>query len=495
MLKKVIVLGAGSAGLLAALTLKRRLKHLQVTVVYSEKIGIIGVGEGTTPYVPLHIHGYLGMDREEFQREVKPVWKLGIEFEWGKRGVFHYSFSNQQTDFQWQGLKKPNGYYAFDRFDGADLPGALMKRRIATPMGDDGKPDIPPPGVGIAWHLENHRFVQWLHKACMREGVKFIEGKVEDVELQENGEVKRLLLDGGRRVAGEMFIDASGFRAELMNKLGAHFDSFTDALFCDKAVVGGWEREDETILPCTRSEQMPHGWSWRIDHPDRINRGYVYSSSFVSDHDAEQAFREANPKIKDTRLVHFRSGRYRDSWIKNVVGIGNASGFVEPLEASAIMVICIQSRALTDCLYDCDGMTNDSLRKSYNKLIGGAWDDIRDFLALHYKYNTALDTPFWQECREKVNLGKGQDVADFYQQNGPSLIAKEVLMNAGDPYGMEGYLTLLVGMQVPHKNTYTPTAEEWKLWENYRNHFSNLAENGVGMKGLLEYMKKPGWAG
>ncbi len=151
---------------------------------------------------------------------------------------------------------------------------------------------------------------------------------------------RRLRLESGRRETADLYLDASGFASVLLGKaLGEPFVSYDKTLFCDRAVVGGWDRkdpEDMVIKPYTTCETMNCGWCWQIEHENRINRGYVYSSGFISDEEAEKEFRMKNPKVGPTRIVRFVSGRYRNVWVKNVVAVGNAGGFVEPLEATAL---------------------------------------------------------------------------------------------------------------------------------------------------------------
>jgi len=191
---------------------------------------------------------------------------------------------------------------------------------------------------------------------------------------------------------------------------------YRDSLFCDRAVVGGWERTaDEPIQPYTTAETMDGGWCWRIDHEEIINRGYVFCSDHLGDNDAEAEFRRKNPRVQQTRVVPFRTGRYRRNWVHNVVGMGNASGFVEPLEATALMCICLQSRALADGLGETDDTPSPSMTSMFNLYLAGLWDEVRDFLAVHYKFNTRLETPFWQRCRAETALHGAAPLVQYFQ--------------------------------------------------------------------------------
>lgn len=492
--QSVVILGAGSSGLLAALTLKRRLPGLRIEVIHSSKLGVIGVGEGTTPYVPAHIHGYLGFSEHEVFEAIQPVFKLGIRFTWGKRPHFDYTFSGQQYDWRWQDLARNNGFYTDEDSSAIDLSSALMEAGKALPKRSDGLPDLPPPGRMLAWHLENHRFVGWLESACRDEGVIFTDTELESVETQSGDEpgIARLHLADGSAREADLFIDASGFASELLGKaLGEPFEDFSSALFCDRAVAGGWERKDEPILPYTVSDSMQAGWCWRIDHPKRIHRGYVFSTDHLTDDKAVAEFAEVAPAVAEPRIVRFRSGRYPRAWIGNLVAIGNSAGFVEPLEATAIMVICLQCRWLADGLLDSELQPTVTMHDLFNRLHRNTWDDIRDFLALHYRFNDRLDTPFWTRCREETPLGKLDDLVSFYQENGPSSLSRGLLSGNTNAFGLEGYLAMLCGMKVPHRRPHQPSVAELNTWETKRRNFRRIARNGLGMHTVIDRLSSP----
>jgi tryptophan halogenase len=292
-----------------------------------------------------------------------------------------------------------------------------------------------------------------------------------------------------------LYIDASGFRSELLGRaMDEPFDDFTDSLFCDRAVIGGWERDDELILPYTTAETMTAGWAWRIDHERHINRGYVYSSAFISDDAAEAELRKQNPKIKNTRIVPFRTGRYRRSWVGNVVAVGNASGFVEPLEATSLMVICHQARFLSHILEDTDLQPGGAVRESYNRMVGRMWDEIRDFLAVHYRYNTRVQSPFWQHCLRETALHGAEHIVEFYQENGPSLVAQaDLLPPELSLFQLEGFYTLLLGQKVPFRQTRLPTPQELEIWSAHRQQNRSRAKSALTVRESLDYIRHPSW--
>lgn len=488
---KVLVLGGGSAGLLAALTLKRRLPDLDITVLHSPGIGIIGVGEGTAIGFVTHLFDYLKIDPNDFYRGAEPTWKLGIRFRWGKREQFYYSF-NFEYARQWEDLPRPVGFYCDEpqRLGNVGPFSALMDNDRVFIRRPDGRPKMH---KSFSFHLENKKLAGWLETTCRGEGVGFMEATVQEVKTDETG-VRSLHTEDGRTVRADLYVDASGFRAELLGRaLGVPFQSYREALFCDRAVVGGWERTDEPVHPYTTSETMDAGWCWQIEHEHTINRGYVYSSDFITDEQAEQEFRTANPKVVGpTRVVRFRSGRYERMWEKNVVGIGNASGFVEPLEATALQVIAIASRTLADVLADGGRRVTPTLRQSFNQFNTRNWDDIRDFLAMHYKFNDRLDNDFWRHCREATPLGKAEQLVEIYRENGPVLAAMDPAVPRSSQFGLEGYLAMLVGMGVPHAGQHKASPAELQVWNQGQQRYHHSASRGMNVVEALRDIRTHG---
>lgn len=491
MIRSILVLGGGSAGLLAALTLKRKLPSLQVEVVASSRIGVIGVGEGTTPNVPGHLNGYLGIPECETHAALDPVFKLGVRFAWGKRDYFDYSFTGRQFAWRWPELAKNNGFYAAEDPIGTDLASALMEAGKAAPRRADRYPELPPLGTQIAWHLENRAFVAWLESACKREGVRFRDAELTEATRDPEGGIAELRFTDGSSASADLYVDSSGFSSLLLGRgLGESFTDFSGQLFCDRAVAGGWEREDEPILPYTLSETMPSGWVWRIDHPERIHRGYVFCSDHVSDEEAVSQYLEVAPRAENPKIVKFRSGHYRNPWSHNVVAIGNAAGFVEPLEATALMVICLQARWLADGLIDSGRNPPPTMRQNYCRMNCMLWETIRDFLTVHYRFNDRLDTSFWQRCRHETDLGGIAPLVEFYRENGPSGIAAS-LLGAQDPFGLDGYLAILTGLRVPYQTTYEPSPAELAAWAERKASFRKLAAGGLGMREVRQRLAEP----
>jgi tryptophan halogenase len=488
-LRSVIVLGGGTAGFLAAAALRTKMPDLPVRLIRSKDIGIIGVGEGTTVGIQGHLFSYLKQDIAEFYREVKPIWKLGIHYIWGSRPSFNFTFAQNMT--LPTPLPRALGYYCHADMSSTSLESALISQKRAFRR--DPKTGLPYINRCHAYHLENRIFVEYLEKVARRLGVDIVEDKVIGVEQGEQG-VERLRMESGRIETADLFVDCSGFASELLGKAMAEpYDSYRSSLFCDRAVVGGWKRGlGELIQPYTTAETMDAGWSWRIDHEHQINRGYVYSSSFISDEEAETEFRRKNPKVQQTRMVKFRSGRYQRSWVKNVVAIGNAGGFVEPLEATAINAICEQTVALASGL-SVNRRFGPKLISTYCARDARHWDAIRRFLAVHYKFNTRLDTQFWREARQSTDLAGAEELVDYYLENGPDPMWAETLVDIHDQFGIEGYLTMLVGQQVPYRHQHQTTPAEEPALHQLREQNRRTAAAGYHAEHALTITRMPHW--
>ena len=488
-IRSAVVVGGGSAGFLAALTFRRMLPQIKLAVVHSPDIPIIGVGESTTPAVPVHLHEHLGIDRNEFHKEVRPSWKLGLRFEWGAKDVPHFNYTfDGYLDKRIEGLSKWNAFYCLHNMRDASTFNAIMDRNRSPATMRNGRLSLDPRAT---YHIPNASFIDFLERKSVASGAELIADQVVGVERNETGGVKSLMLAGGRKLEADLFIDCSGFGSILLGKtLEEPYISYRDALYCDRAVVGSWSRadfpEDDTIRPYTTMTTMKHGWCWRIDFEDAVTRGYVYSSQFCSEEEAEFELRALQPQLAgaDLRLLKFPSGRRERYIVENVVAVGNASGFVEPLEATSLHLIIEQLYNLTWALTDSDRILTDSLRNLLNERFASTWDDVRDFLALHYKYNEHQDTPFWRHCRAESPLGSLADMVDHYAEVGPSRLLARLTSNA-TIFGYGGYASMLLGLRVPTTVKREITHRERQRWDAYRKSNAVAASQTLQMRQAL----------
>lgn len=479
---------------MAALALKTKLPGLPVRVVRSPELGIIGVGEGSTAGLTDFLHGYLRVPSKKFHEQAQPTWKLGLRFvQWGPRASFNYSFGPGLEVRSVPEQMKPNGFYCEENIDYTDPYSALMTHDRVFPRANGRMA----PHQFFAYHFENEKFVRFLESSAEAMGVEIADETVVEVRVDQGG-ISSLQFASGKSESADLYVDCSGFLSVLLGRtLREPLVSFKSSLFCERALVGGWNREgkeDETIKPYTTCATMPAGWSWQIEHEHRVNRGYVYAPAFISDEDAEQQFRSRNPKLGPTRIVNFVSGRYERAWVGNVVAIGNASGFVEPLEATALGMIAQQSRLLTDSLLESDQQPRAAQLAMFNRFHTKSWDAIRRFLAIHYRFNTALDTPFWKHCREATDLADGEEIARFYQENGPTgFWGPTLLDNPHDPFTISGYITLMTGMKVPYRNTAQVPLADHVAFERRRQTYKDIALQAFSVREALAAIRSPQW--
>ena len=440
-LKSVGVIGGGTAGYITALCLKKAFPALDVTVVASSKIPVIGVGEATTPLLPKLLHRFLGLDVVEFYEKVRPTWKLGIRFDWGKPGDYYFNYPFEPGD-----LVESLAYES--HINGANHQGRLMSRNC-TPFFKqaDGTIHAGLHYAPFAYHMENRRFVAYLEENLAGAGIKTLDRMVVDADVSTTDRIDSVITEEGDRLSYDMFIDCTGFRSVLLKKLGAKFVSFKSSLLTNVALTAKVPNHG-FIKPYTTAKTMDSGWCWVIPHDDIDHIGYVHCSDFCDLDSAEQELRAKFPGIEpETKPVHFRSGRHDHFWHGNVVAVGNAYGFVEPLESTAIHVIIEEANMLVNNFPET--LDQVHIPKKVNDRINNRWDQLRGFLAIHYKFNKKLDTPFWRFAREEVDLADGEQYLHAYQESAPLGGRRHRLWEAPECFDDAGYDTLLMGQEVP----------------------------------------------
>lgn len=474
----VLVVGAGTAGLVSALMIRQMNPDLPITVLYSSRIGHIMVGEGTVATTPALFHERMGLDREAFYAEVKPTPKLGVRFLWGENGDFHYSFEAILGVGGNDLHKLPLGY-SFPQgqpFTDYCMSSAFMSaQKIVDPSMQNTASFKQLPA---AYHMENQLFVDFLMKVCSQRNISLVEAEVSNVEASETG-VARVISADGRIFTADLFVDCSGFSGKLIHgALAEPYVSMRDYLFCDKAVIGGWTRTTEPLRPYTTAETMDAGWCWQIEHRDIVNRGYVYCSDFIDDETAEAEFRRKNPKVSETRIVRFETRRIRRSWVGNTVAIGNSNGFVEPLEATNIQLICNYALRLAIALSVSRRIVPAQV-EAFNTYTERSWTSVRDFLAGHYKFNTLLDTPFWRHARETTPLGMAEAAVEYYREVGPDPTGLRTMLPEHCLFGVEGWLAILIGCGVPYAQHRSLPTDEAERMAFMRKVYTNLASGGM----------------
>jgi len=450
---RVVVVGGGTAGWMTAAALRTLLPgRCSVHLIESQEIGIVGVGEATLP----HIRGFnerLGIDEADFMKATKATFKLGIDFEnWGRIGDrYIHPFG---TFGRGQGEVDFHQYWLRLRHEGVNVR-ELEQYSMACMMARLGKFDLPatdPDDIAstfnYAYQFDATLYAPYLRALAERLGCRRTEGRIVDVELSgESGDIEAVVLADGQRIAGDLFIDCSGFASLLIGKaLGEPFQDWSKWLPNDRAVAMPCQTT-HGITPYTGVIAMEAGWRWRIPLQHRTGNGYVHSSAFISEEAATDALVQSveGEPIADPRVLRFRAGRRERSWVKNCVAVGLSSGFLEPLESTSIYLIQAAITALVELFPE--NPIGDSDRDEFNRVIDLEYDRIRDFLILHYHATERSDSPFWDYVRtmgipdtlaEKLELFRRRGRVVKYRE-GVFLEASWIAVYLGQRVTPQGY--------------------------------------------------------
>lgn len=400
--KKIVIVGGGTAGWMTAAGLCSVLAplDLEITLIESEAIGTVGVGEATLPHIRF-FNQKLGINENDLMKATKATYKLGIEFNnWGKIGD---SYIHPFGDFGFP-INRTGFHHYISRAHKAGLPSHLDQYSVPIMAARNGKFQPPHPDsenvlstFGYAYQFDAGLYARYLRRFCEDRGVTRIEGRINEVSQQnENGDIESVTLETGESVSGDFFIDCSGFRGLLISKaLNVPYSDWTNYLPCNRAVTAACDAVGPE-LPYTKATAKPSGWQWRIPLQHRIGNGYVYCSDFISDDEAEKSMLadlETTPS-SDPKRLRFTTGQRQKSWVKNCVAIGLSGGFLEPLESTGIYLI---QEAITNLIEMFPTQTSYQVdREEYNRLMDIEFERVRDFLLLHYVATTRDDSPFWR---------------------------------------------------------------------------------------------------
>lgn len=417
-IRKVVIAGGGTAGWVAACALTHQFRDLlDITLIESEQIGTVGVGESTIPTIRT-FHRLLQIDEREFLSSVAGSFKLSISFEnWrrpGERyfhpfgytglGTWSCEFHHFWLESLQRGMKSELGDFCLETIASRSDRFALLNRAESaqqwsmrwanTPLSPERME------VNYAYHFDAALYAAFLRRKSEGRGLTRIEGKIREVRQDpENGFIQSLVMEDGQVVEGDLFIDCTGFRGLLIEQtLRTGYEDWNQWLPCDRAVALQTQSIGPAV-PYTRAIAHEAGWRWHIPLQHRVGCGLVFSSRHMSDDEAAAKLRAdaGAPAIRDPWLVPFRTGRRLKAWNKNVVSLGLASGFIEPLESTSIH-LSLSAIARLLHLFPHHGI-DESLVQRYNDVSRAEMEHVRDFIILHYHANQR-DEPLWQQCRE-----------------------------------------------------------------------------------------------
>ena len=395
--RSVVILGGGTAGWMTANLIHRRWgdQGTKISLIESSAIGIIGVGEGSTPQLKAFFDA-LGIQEAEWMPRCNATYKAGIEFAgWSDKPGYERYFHPFPTDVD--GFTQGQFFYSTRaRRNGRDVPAHPDPFFVQTRIARDGRAPLAPPNfpfaVGYGYHFDAHLIGTFLCEFGTAKGIEHIDTRIASVELSEQGDVKALVAEDGRRFEADFFVDASGFRATIIEgALKEPHRSFAENLFNDRAVVTPTPWPAEGIQAATRSTAKSAGWIWHIPLTNRIGNGYVYSSRYIDPDDAAAELRDHLGLSEDAEVRHLemRCGRVERSWVRNCLAVGLAQGFLEPLEATALHIVINTVESFL-------AAWDDDKRDEFNANIARRYEGIRDYLVCHYRTAQRSDTEYWR---------------------------------------------------------------------------------------------------
>ncbi len=449
--RSVVIAGGGTAGWMAATAIARVLgPRLTITLIESSEIGIVGVGEATIPAIA-NFNRMVKLDEDEFLRHTQGTFKLGIEFaDWKSRGhAYMHAFGPVGRDlayvpFHHYFLREPDGQ-AGSLWDYSFNHVAAKNGRFAR---IEKIPETPLAGLAWAFHFDASLYAAYLSRLAQGMGVRRVDAKIAGALQHPDGDVRALKLEDGREVEGDLFIDCTGFRGLLIEQaLKTGYEDWSRWLPCDRA----WAVPTANTgppQPYTRATARDAGWQWRIPLQHRTGNGHVYCSAQVGDEQARETLL-ANldaPALADPRLIRFTTGRRKQLWNRNVVCMGLASGFLEPLESTSIHLIQVSIQRLI-LLFPNAG-DNEERRREYNRAAAAEYEYIRDFIVLHYHVNERAGEPFWDACRNMAVPDSLRHRIELFRETAGIFCA------ADDLFQLTSWLQVLWGQGVRPRGTH-----------------------------------------
>lgn len=437
-IKHVVIAGGGTAGWMTAAAMSKLLgNNIKISVIESDEIGTVGVGEATIPPIK-NFHKLLGINEQEVMKATNATFKLGINFEnWGQvdeqyihsfgitgkecwAGEFHHFWLHGKQN----GHHHPFGDYCFE------LQAAKQNKFVLS----SDKP------MNYAYHLDATLYAKYLRNFSEKLGTQRIEGKITQVnKCVQTGGIASIQLASGQLISGDLFIDCTGFKGLLIEQtLHTGYDDWSHWLPCDSAIAVQTKRIAQP-RPYTRSIAHKAGWQWQIPLQNRVGNGLVFCSKYYSDDEAKSLLLDNldGEQTTEPRVIKFKTGRRRKGWHKNCVAIGLSSGFIEPLESTSIHLIMTAIVRLLR-LFPYQGITTSAIDE-YNQKLDSELNAVRDFIVLHYKINNRQDSDFWQHCQQmQVPKSLAHKIALFKETG-------RVFLDDGDIFRVDSWTQVMLG--------------------------------------------------
>jgi tryptophan halogenase len=494
-IRRIVIVGGGTAGWMAAAPLAQRLRGgacppTEIVVIESPEIGTIGVGEATLPTIRYY-NKSLGLDGADFIKKTQATFKLGIEFkDWGQLGQrFFHGFGdfgpaidNRSPYMHWLRLRRAGDLPSYEEWSTATV--MARSNRFFPPQGETPSAAN---AYSYAFHFDAGLYAAYLRDHATQHGAMHVEGLIVDVELRpEDGFVRAVKLKDGRRIEGDLFIDCSGFRGLLIEgAMKAGYEDWSAMLPCNSALAVPSARTGK-LTPYTTSTAKAAGWQWRIPLQHRTGNGHVYCNHFTSDEEAARVLLEGldGEALGTPRPLRFTTGRRRRSWVRNVVALGLASGFLEPLESTSIQLIMDGVARLIQYFPDQD--FHPQLADEFNRKMLAQYASIRDFIILHYKLTRRSDSEFWRYCAAMPIPESLQHQIELFRSSG------RVAIHDPEGFAEPSWVSILFGLGLMPQ-TYDPfidRIDEAQLRAHFARVRTAIAQTVQGMPDHGDYIAR-----
>lgn len=475
-----VILGAGTAGLLSAIMMREKFPHSIIKIVKSNELGIVGVGEGSTEHFSEFLQ-FIGVNHVDVVYNTKATIKIGILFkDWNLGKEYAHSVGSES---QLSGLWKPEIYHHLllnsqEKFPTSPNFNIYGKNNVL--LDNNLKPSNQ-------YHFDTFALNSYFIKLCEQKNIEFVEAKIYEVNVDDYGNVTDLVSDNGLVISGDFFIDCSGFRRVISSKIGVEWEDYSKYLPMNHAIAFPTEHDEDNYEPYTTSTALKNGWVWKIPTQDRYGNGYVFCDDFIN---SDQALKEISQHLgknieKIGRNIKFKAGRVKSFWKNNVLNIGLASSFVEPLEAQSIGFTIIQ---MFEFLKNFNYWRESKNSNSYNQVMNICFDNIVDYIQLHY-LTKREDSDFWRS--------KPYELTDFNRYELPILrkgVFDYFLLNRNlRMFNVPNFYQIIAGLDLFDKehirNSFYENRNDYnQSWFDAAKNYNNQTRNIIGHKKFIELL-------
>ena len=487
-LKKILVVGTAPDAPLAAMYLKRNRPdfdvHLHTTPSTPDP-----AGECTTPFVLEQITGPLGIRNTDLYAIGKANWTLGFKMNWGAREQYVRAFDFAPTR-QIDGAETFSGVLAAEEgLDDASSGASLISAGKIFPKTRANSVNLMEQITGL--QLKTEPFTDLLMKGCQTVGITQTKGAIAGIEAHD-GHISSIKLENGTGLTADLYLDVTGSAAELLSAVGSNerMAEGSEAL-CNRAWTTARHRRSEALRPYASLDTVDSGWMWRTEHDDTIGFGLAFHSDFTSEEEARADLLEkVREPIGKPVLHQWHNGHQATPWSGNVVAIGDAASFIEPLTATRLPLLILQLQCFLRLIGEVPGGPGPRGKALYHRMIHEPWQEVRDFTSIHHRLNTVCDSPDWNHAREHCGTGAHESLLQLFRSSGPNPVFENALPFAPSALGFDTWLNALIGLGVPVRNLPAIPQEDRKKWRAHLEEMRKTASHGATAATCMEAIRK-----